>query len=999
MGDSFAKFLSLEDELAQRARQQAVVARFGQRALLGVDLQTLMDETVVQVAQTLGNEYCEALELLPGGDALLLKAGIGWKPGLVGKATVSSDLNSQAGYTLYANGPVIVEDLRTETRFQESGLLVDHNVVSGISVIIPGHDRPYGVLGTHTTTRRNFTQDDVNFLQSVANVLAAAIERKQVEGLLIERSQALEALNSSLEWRVTERAGTLRLLQQVAAAANQADSMETAFQFVLDLVCAFTGWPVGHVYQPTPPGDPQGPRLIPTDLWHPKTPGPFSDFHQRTMDTPLEVGAGLPGRVYATGKPAWYTDVTRELHFPRTPAAVESGIKAGFAFPVLVGDEVAAVLEFYSIQETEPDQRLLELMANIGTQLGRVVERQRAQTQLLSSNEELRHSQEQLAEAQKIAHLGSWDWDIEADKVHWSDEMQRIFGIEPGPFQINYQGYLDWIYPDDRERVAQVIQQAYHTGQSYTMEHRIRRSDGQERLLYAEGRIIKDADGRPVRMLGIAQDITERRKIEEALQQSLVMFEKLFESAPDGTLLIDEQGKILRVNRRAEVMFGYGRSELIGQPLKTLLPDQYQESKLLQRRVYGQDGRRSMATGPDLFASRKDGSEFPVDILLSPLDMDGGPQMIAVVRDITERRQAEEALRQSEARFRSIFEGAALGIAVVDLKRRILMSNPRMEKLLGYTAEELRGTDKVDYTYPLDQPATLELYRTLLNGEQDTAQMEKRYVRKDGQVMWGSLTVSLVRDAQGNPLFAVSMIEEITHRKQMEAELAEVQYRLMAGREQERMQLAQELHDVPLQDLYVILYQLNEFDEAIGDPVQYNQLKEAQAEGIRQVITTLRTICGELRSPTLSPFGLEGAIREHADQFQTKHPQMNIHLDLMPDDQMLSEEVRLNLFRIYQQGLNNVVRHSQASNVTVRFYYDEQKVVLEIEDDGQGFVVPQRWIGLARQGHLGLVGAAERAEMIGGTFRVISTPGKGTQVRVEVPRVVEQKIISGGNYA
>jgi signal transduction histidine kinase len=274
--------------------------------------------------------------------------------------------------------------------------------------------------------------------------------------------------------------------------------------------------------------------------------------------------------------------------------------------------------------------------------------------------------------------------------------------------------------------------------------------------------------------------------------------------------------------------------------------------------------------------------------------------------------------------------------------------------------------------------------------------MQKRYIRKDGLVIWAELTASLIRDAQGAPLFAVSMVEDITDRKQMEAELAEVQYRLMAGREQERMQLAQEIHDVPLQDLYVLLYQLNEMQEAIGDAEQFTELKDAQADGLRQVINTLRAICGELRSPTLSPFGLEGAIREHAESFQVKHPNLNIQLELMHDDQDLAEDVRLNLFRIYQQAVNNVIRHAQASEVIVRFSYDENQVVLEIEDNGQGFEVPNRWIGLARQGHLGLVGAAERTEIIGGSFRVTSMPGKGTLVRVVVPRVrtTEQEIVA-----
>jgi PAS domain S-box-containing protein len=179
-----------EVELQARARQQAVVAELGQHALAGSDLSSLMDQAAALVAQTLGVEFCKILELLPDGKAMLLRAGVGWKEGLVGNRGVGAGLDSQAGYTLLSKEPVIVENLRTETRFSGPPLLREHGVVSGLSVIIPGQKRPFGVLGAHTTSRRTFTEDDVHFLQAVANVLAAAIQRKRAEEALQE-SQAL----------------------------------------------------------------------------------------------------------------------------------------------------------------------------------------------------------------------------------------------------------------------------------------------------------------------------------------------------------------------------------------------------------------------------------------------------------------------------------------------------------------------------------------------------------------------------------------------------------------------------------------------------------------------------------------------------------------------------------------------------------------------------------------------------------------------------------------
>ena len=171
----------IEQTLNARVRQQAAVAELGQDALASDDLSAFMDRLVHAVRQTLEVDYVQILELLPGGSELKLVSGVGWKPGHVGAARVRTDLDSQAGYTLQAGGPIIVDDLDSETRFTGAALLVDHHVKSGVSVVIPGNDGPYGVLGAHTSRHVKFSQDDVNFVQSVANILAAAIDRSRTE--------------------------------------------------------------------------------------------------------------------------------------------------------------------------------------------------------------------------------------------------------------------------------------------------------------------------------------------------------------------------------------------------------------------------------------------------------------------------------------------------------------------------------------------------------------------------------------------------------------------------------------------------------------------------------------------------------------------------------------------------------------------------------------------------------------------------------------------------
>ena len=176
-----------EEDLRARARQQALVAKLGQYALAGTDLSALMDEAATVVSQSLGVEYSKVLELLPDRDTFLLRAGVGWKEGLVGHATMDAKVYSE---------PIVVDDLRTATECNGPRLLYEHGVVSGVSVIIPGPNKPFGVLGVYTTKRRAFTIDDIHFLQSVANILATATERKQTEEI---RTRLIERVMSAQE--------------------------------------------------------------------------------------------------------------------------------------------------------------------------------------------------------------------------------------------------------------------------------------------------------------------------------------------------------------------------------------------------------------------------------------------------------------------------------------------------------------------------------------------------------------------------------------------------------------------------------------------------------------------------------------------------------------------------------------------------------------------------------------------------------------------------------
>jgi PAS domain S-box-containing protein len=183
------------------------------------------------------------------------------------------------------------------------------------------------------------------------------------------------------EQALRETSDYLLLTEVITRAANQATSVEEAMQIALDRVCAHTGWPVGHSYLL----DETAGDLVPSGIWHLDDAESFETFRKVTEATGFASGVGLPGRVLASGEPAWIFDVTKDANFPRAKLATEIGVRAGAAFPVLVGPRVAAVLEFFSTETAEPDEALLEVMAQIGTQLGRVIERTQAEAQLMAA--------------------------------------------------------------------------------------------------------------------------------------------------------------------------------------------------------------------------------------------------------------------------------------------------------------------------------------------------------------------------------------------------------------------------------------------------------------------------------------------------------------------------------------------------------------------------------------------------------------------------------------
>ncbi|MEW5806361.1 MAG: PAS domain S-box protein [Acidobacteriota bacterium] len=312
------------------------------------------------------------------------------------------------------------------------------------------------------------------------------------------------------ERALQQKATIVQLLQEIAVASNMASTIEEAMQTTLDKVCVYTGWPIGHVFMHS--ADSSG-ELVSTKLWHLDNPERFETLCKVTMDMRFPPGVGLPGRVLASRKPSWIIDVTQDSNFPRAQLAKDIGVKAGFAFPVMVRTDVVAVLEFFSEEAVEPDESLLEVMAQIGIQLGRVVERKQGEQALLESEEKYRAAVEESLLGVYIIQDGFFRFVNKrfCDLLGYSyDEV------------VDKLGPIDLTLPADRKIVQKKIEDRLN-GLIKTAEYELRaiKKNGEILLIKVLGSIATYR-GRPA-IIGTMLDLSKEKLLELQLMRAQKM--------------------------------------------------------------------------------------------------------------------------------------------------------------------------------------------------------------------------------------------------------------------------------------------------------------------------------------------------------------------------------------------------------------------------------------------------------------------------------------------
>ncbi|HEX6621552.1 MAG TPA: PAS domain S-box protein, partial [Solirubrobacteraceae bacterium] len=399
-------------------------------------------------------------------------------------------------------------------------------------------------------------------------------------------------------------------------------------------------------------------------------------------------------------------------------------------------------------------------------------------TERYEAQADLAANEAKLAEAQQIARMGSWEWEIASDRVTWSDELYRIYGVTADDEQGSYGSYLDKVHADDRARVGRVIETAVTERRPWSLDYRIVRPDGELRMIHARGEVVVDENGRPSVVHGTCQDVTESHRVEDQLRAAEQLFRRAFDDAPIGMALIDLDGRWLRLNRSLCQMLGRSEQQLRTTELNELShpEDRRLDRPLIKELLAGR--RRSFAIEKRYL--RADGTMVHALVHISLMHGDGERPLYFLCQlvDITERRRAEAERRASEERLQAIIDNSPALIIVKDLQHRYLLVNRRWEELFGVRADQAVGRTAEETLPASRRPDHLEIDdRVAENGEPYEAMMV--IPEPDGEDERTFLMVKFpLRDVDGDVSAVVTIATDITERRRSAEERAELEHRL-----------------------------------------------------------------------------------------------------------------------------------------------------------------------------------------------------------------------------
>jgi PAS domain S-box-containing protein len=549
-------------------------------------------------------------------------------------------------------------------------------------------------------------------------------------------------------------------------------------------------------------------------------------------------------------------------------------------------------------------------------------------------------------------------------------------------------------HPDGRKDEKRVFQQFVATGEVHDAERMIRRKDGEIIYVSLNASAVRDKEGNITHSRSVWRDITERKRVEEALKEREEKYWDLFNNAEVGIFRSRLDGsELMEINRRFLDIVGMTLEETLGKPSVNLWADPKEREEMVKRLVA--DG--SVSAFEYKMLNKRQGD---VRNCLTSLRLDREQGILeGSILDITDRRQAEEALRRAEENFHRSLDDSPLGVRIVTIEGETVYANRTTLNIFGYDSIEELRTTPLKERYTPESYAEFQIRKEKRKRRGDgPSEYDISIVRKDGEVR--HLQV-FRKDIlwNGEEQFQV-IYQDITERKRAEEEIqaSREQMRALAGRlqavrEEERTQIAREIHDElggALTGLKIDFSLLTRAALKIeNETVRASLLAgmDSMTKFIDATIHTVRRIAMELRPGVLDDLGLVAALEWQLKDFEKR---TGIRCEFSPPVEDISLEADLStaLFRIFQEALTNVVRHSGATEVRVRLRADADSPVLEVEDNGKGIEKEKTLSSKS----LGLLGMRERAQIFGGLITVTGTPGIGTKVTVEIPPVEKRKM-------
>ncbi len=384
--------------------------------------------------------------------------------------------------------------------------------------------------------------------------------------------------------------------------------------------------------------------------------------------------------------------------------------------------------------------------------------------------ESLRKSERRLKQAEEISSLGHWEFNLISNTLYWSDETYRIFNLKPQEFEASYDAFLEVVHPEDREFVDKTYNDSLKNKTAYDIVHRLLLKDGTIKYVNEKCKTEYDENEKPLRSLGIVQDITERRKVEEKLEESENKFRDLVKFAPDSILIVDSDNRIIIANDQTEKVYGYTIDELIGQSHDILLPERFRQIHDKHRNNYlSKPHAREMGASLDLVCRHKDGSEIPVEISLSPLITNEGEQVICVTRDITERKQADLKHKKSEERYRLLTRSISdYAIFMITPDGIVNSWNEGVQKIKGYSPDEIIGKH-FSVFYPEEDVKKGKIEHELQKAREDgRCEDEGWRIKKDGSRFLAKVIITALYDDSGELYGYAKVTSDITEQKQAE---------------------------------------------------------------------------------------------------------------------------------------------------------------------------------------------------------------------------------------